>query len=326
MKVHRVLSVLFVLWWAWPALAMAQPTEVSLTEYERLLRAAYAAAQRGDRLELQALADELTIVSHVRMPDGQLASVDQRWLTEALLESEPDLLAVTARLGALIDALPPSTTPPAQALQRWEEVFNEPPFDRNGPGWLEQFFEWLFGLLERLNPPLPEVPIDGPQSDASSNLRPFVWIGIGLAMLIFGGVLFFWIREVRLTTQAPKQQTPTAEADPITCSEAQRLAAAARQAGDRRSAVRYLYLAALLWLDEQGLLHYDRSLTNREYLQQLRDRPSLRDRLAPVVNTFDAVWYGQQVIDEQAFARYEQQVAAIKAITTQMGRAYEATA
>ncbi|RMD73583.1 MAG: DUF4129 domain-containing protein, partial [Chloroflexi bacterium] len=83
------------------------------------------------------------------------------------------------------------------------------------------------------------------------------------------------------------------------------MAAAARQAGDRRSAVRYLYLAALLWLDEQGLLHYDRSLTNREYLQQLRDQRSLRDRLAPVVNTFDAVWYGQQVIDEQAFARYE---------------------
>ncbi|RMD73582.1 MAG: hypothetical protein D6823_13105 [Chloroflexi bacterium] len=63
----------------------------------------------------------------------------------------------------------------------------------------------MFDLLERLNPPLPEVPIDGPQSDASFNLRPFVWIGIGLAMLIFGGVLFFWIHEVRLTIQAPKQ-------------------------------------------------------------------------------------------------------------------------
>ncbi len=48
MKIHRVLSVLFVRWCAWPALAIAQPTEVSLTECERLLRAAYAAAQRGD--------------------------------------------------------------------------------------------------------------------------------------------------------------------------------------------------------------------------------------------------------------------------------------
>ncbi len=75
--------------------------------------------------------------------------------------------------------------------------------------------------------------------------------------------------------------------------------------------MRFLYLAALLRLDERDLLRYDRAMTNREYLEQTRDNPVLRARLAPVVDTFDRVWYGHVPLDATAFADYRAQVEAL---------------
>ncbi|MCX7858799.1 MAG: DUF4129 domain-containing protein, partial [Chloroflexus sp.] len=84
MSLRPLLIVLVAIWWGWPALVAAQSAEVSLADYDRLLRATHAAAQRGDLLDLQVLAGELAAITQVRMPDGQLAQVDQGWLTAAL--------------------------------------------------------------------------------------------------------------------------------------------------------------------------------------------------------------------------------------------------
>lgn len=321
MRLRRWLIIVFAVWWGWPALVAAQPAEVSLADYDRLLRAAHAAAQRGDLLDVQALAAELAAIKQVRMPDGQLAQVDQSWLTTALASGDPDLPAIAARLGALIDALaPPGTVPAEVALRQWQAVYNEPPFNREGEGWLTQFLNWLFDLLDQLIPDLPDVPVpEGPANPAA--FTPLVWVILGIAAVLIVGLLTFWARGVRRNLRAPVKAPAGDGEDPVTFGEAQRLAAEARQAGDRRSAVRYLYLAALLWLDEQGLLRYERSLTNREHLHRLRSQPPVRDLLAPVVATFDAVWYGFQPIDDQAFARYEQQVAAVQSLTKSAGTA-----
>ncbi|WP_082908929.1 DUF4129 domain-containing protein [Chloroflexus islandicus] len=322
MSVRQWLIIVLAVWWGWPALAAAQPADVSLADYDRLLRAVHAAAQRGDLLDVQALAAELAAIKQVRMPDGQLAQVDQSWLTAALASGDPDLPAIAARLGALIDALaPPATVPAEAALRQWQAVYNEPPFNREGEGWFTRFLNWLFDLLDQLSPDLPDVPVPEGAGANPAAFTPVVWAILGIAAVLIVGLLVFWARGVRRTLRAPVKAPAGDGEDPVTYSEAQRLAAEARQAGDRRSAVRYLYLAALLWLDEQGLLRYERSLTNREHLHRLRSQPPVRDLLAPVVATFDAVWYGFQPIDDQAFARYEQQVAAVQSLTKSAGTA-----
>ena len=76
--------------------------------------------------------------------------------------------------------------------------------------------------------------------------------------------------------------------------------------------MRYLYISALLWLDERDILRYDRALTNREYLERVRDNPALRARMAPIVETFDRVWYGHLPIDAESFAAYQQQIEALR--------------
>ncbi|MEI7769472.1 MAG: DUF4129 domain-containing protein, partial [Chloroflexales bacterium] len=106
------------------------------------------------------------------------------------------------------------------------------------------------------------------------------------------------------------------DADPeaaLGAAEAAQRAGDLARAGDYRRATRMLYLSSLLWLDESGRLRYDRSLTNREYLERLGDSPNLRERLRPVVETFDQVWYGDIALDAAGFAAYAGQVAALRA-------------
>ena len=94
--------------------------------------------------------------------------------------------------------------------------------------------------------------------------------------------------------------------------ERQKQAGEIARGGDYRAAMRYLYLSALLWLDERDMLRYDRALTNREYLERLRDNAMLRERLRPMVETFDQVWYGHAPLDAQALAAYRAQVEALR--------------
>jgi len=67
-----------------------------------------------------------------------------------------------------------------------------------------------------------------------------------------------------------------------------------------------------LWLEERGVLRYDRTLTNREVLEAVPTGSPLRGRLAPVVQTFDRVWYGFDEIDQAAFDAFRQQVAGLR--------------
>ncbi len=318
------IAIWIISWWLWPVHIFAQPMELSLADYDRLLRATYAAAQRGDLLELQTLAAELMAINKVHMPDGQTAHVDHRWLAEALAPSAPDTSAIAIRLGALIDALPPSTAVTTDALKQWEAVLNEPPFNRDrSASWLTRFLDWLLEGLTNLIPDFPDVPV-APGLSNPSQITPIVWGILAITALLFGGLIFFWARNMRRALRPVIQLAkPDAEADPVTFSEAQQMAEAARRAGDRRNAVRYLYLAVLLWLDEQKLLSFQRELTNREYLSRLRDQPPLYAQLTPIIATFEAVWYGLQTIDEHAFRAYEQQVATL---IGQTGTRYEATA
>jgi hypothetical protein len=96
--------------------------------------------------------------------------------------------------------------------------------------------------------------------------------------------------------------------EPATSSGAVDRAAEFAAAHDYRSAIRYLYLSSLLLLDERGLIHYDSSLTNREHLRQVHNRPQLHDLLRGIVNVFEDVWYGYASVDEAFYQQYLQHI------------------
>lgn len=63
--------------------------------------------------------------------------------------------------------------------------------------------------------------------------------------------------------------------------------------GDYTAAVRCLFLSLVYAFDESGRLHFEPSLTNREYLHGLLRRPEQETALRVFVDVLDDNWYGQ---------------------------------
>jgi hypothetical protein len=289
-----------------PAYAQDQPPD--LQTYTGWVREAFAAAQRNDRLGLEEAAARLAATSSVRVSGGATIAVDNGWLREALGEAQPDLPAIAARLGAILDALAqPASAAPADARERLKQLLDKPPFKQSEqdtqPGWLRAFLDWLIRALEQLLRPV------GRATAATGNTIAWVIGIVGLALLL--AVIVYLLRGLRRGIIAESQIEDDPEAN-LTAKSALDQASGLARGGDYRTAVRYLYLSALLWLDERNLLRYDRALTNREYLERVRENPALRARMAPIVDTFDRVWYGHMPIDADAFEAYRKQIEALR--------------
>lgn len=299
-----------------PALCLAAPvaaqgTEADAATYAALAREALAAAQRRDRIGLQDSGARLAAVETVRLGDGTRVAVDNRWLAEATRSNDPNYPLIAARLGALVDALAaPSAPPPPDALDRLQRLLDGPPFrdepqDRLAEALREQLILLLARLFGATGNALFATPLGAliAATGLLLLLAVFVYLGLGLRRAVAG--------------EAQARDDPEAH---LTAQEAYEQAGALARGGDRRTAVRYLYLAALLALDERGKLRYDRALTNREYLERAASDPALCARLAPVVETFDRVWYGHVPLDSAAFASYQAQVEALRQFSDKTAR------
>lgn len=307
---HRWLLLLLILAWAAPASAQGQPLD--LATYELTLREARAAAARGDRLEVEQAAPALAEATAVRMPDGALAPVDNAWLAAELRKPAPDLPMVAARLGALIDALSaPADAAPAGALVRLDEILARPPFAQREvrprePGPIDRLLEWLLEQLGRMFESVARVAGGPPGTTVS-------WLFVALGVALVLAVLVVWLRGLRRTLRGEATLVAPAALAARDTADARAQARALAETGDYRGAVRLLALAALLWLDERGVLPYDPHQTNREHLGRLRQAPAARERLAPVVDTADRVWYGGAPLDAAGYAELERQVEALGA-------------
>jgi hypothetical protein len=299
--------------------ASAQTAPPTLDAYQQLITEAYAAAQRSDRIGLDQRAEQLLAIDRVLLPDGSTTPVDNRWLTGALAEEPPQYAVITAQLGAILDVLGQSRgTIEPDALQRLEQVYEVPPFKSRAlpAAWnrfwemvgeaISDFFRNLFGSL-----PTPAIT---PAAPASFNgLTPTGWALLLIGLLLVVAIVIYAVRGIRRTVVAEARARAEAdEEETMTASEAVERAHLDARSGDYRAAARHLYLSSLLWLEERGMLRYDRSRTNREYLRQIRGKP-VHDDLLPVVETFESVWYGNHPLDDHGFREYERQVQALRA-------------
>ena len=79
--------------------------------------------------------------------------------------------------------------------------------------------------------------------------------------------------------------------------------------GDRRLALRALYLSVLAALGERGLLAIARHKSNRDYLLELRrrarDRDEVQGAFARNVGRFERVWYGEHPADDALLAEFQ---------------------
>jgi hypothetical protein len=265
-----------------------------------LLRSAISSSQqRASRIsEVLALWRG---VDHVRVDENTTISVDMAWLVTPL-EGTPSTEILT-RLADRIDALNEecSRSPRCSVDQRQDakdalaKLMQEPRFTY-GPEGEEADIDW---------PKLPDLT------------WLFNLFQIAFLVAVIGGIValvFFAIRVLRNRGRT-KSDFDDANNDPTTSAEAVNRALGSENEGDYRSAIRYLYLSSLLLLDERNVMKYEPTLTNREHLQRISNRPHLSDALQPVVNTFDRVWYGFATVDTSAYAEFRRNVERLREVT-----------
>ncbi len=269
------------------------------------VRAARALTGADQRAKLDAAAATLDSMSAVALPDGSVVPVDNADLAHALRATAPDLDALerdlTARREAGRDRTSPS--PPAGADDRLRAVLARPEFQYQDESQFQQslgeFFANLFDRIVRVL------------------LTPAVqYVIIVIGGLLLGGVLLYVLQGMggaAVTGTALRDLDAVADED-LNAAQAWQRATDLAAGGDYRTAVRYLYLSSLRFLEEAGRLRYDRALTNREYVRQVEGQPDLAEPVRAVVNTFDRTWYGFIPVDAQAYEQFIAQVQALRQV------------
>lgn len=240
-------------------------------------------------------------VEAIRLGSDRIVPVELGWIHAALIDGQPATLEELDRqVNALLDyhvnrgddrfaASDPSLTTLAEVLR--DPRFQYPDFTAT---------------------PFQEVqPVEVVQTDSLSTVAQLILVAAGVAILILVIVYFAHNLQVQPTTI----DTIVSD-DPTTSSDAKTLADDHAQSRDYRTAIRYMYLASLLMLDEKGIIRYDSALTNGEHLRHLTNKPHVHDLLRHVINAFEEVWYGYLPIDEAYYQQFRQQVDELYRMST----------
>lgn len=183
------------------------------------------------------------------------------------------------------------------------------------PGWLAKlfkaFWEWLTKRRDADREANPEIELSAEPAMAGANA-----VMIGAVVLVAAVLLFILIRSFKrdksneteldesggLSQQPLDHDTMSALSKPpeTWAGLADELAAK----GEHREAIRHLYLALLSRLHRDGVIDYDPTLSNWEYLFAFKGASSLKAGFKELTRRFDFAWYGNLGVDALAYAMF----------------------
>jgi hypothetical protein len=299
-----------------PAAQAQQTPPLPVDDYWQLLQDTQSVVSsvadppsEADLARLAEAGERLKGVTAVTLPNGSTIPVNQSFLATKLQASPPDVEQINQLLASQLAARQTWLQSGRQSADTavLREILAQPQFQ-----WPEQELspirQWLNDLIERLREFLRRFQREGSDGRITiPNLSNILTWGGAILLAL---VLFYSLRGLfqDFVADAELQHSGGANALPLTADSAFNRAQNLSSSGDYRTAVRYLYLSLLLMLEERGLLRYDRSKTNREYLRSVAQQPELAATLRDIIDVFDRVWYGFQTLDETAYARYAAQV------------------
>ena len=255
--------------------------------------------EKARRIEEAAEAWERT--KAVALEGGAVLPIDTReWVR--LLRTDPvDVDALREKLGALEEMRVVWPAEPSVPLNRGllEQILARPEFQYSEET-KSPLGEWLGSISDRLREFLARILGGG--EIALAIRSPLGMLATGIAVLLLLAVLALVARGLISGWVAAEELAGPQGESLMTSQSATREAERFMGASDFRAAIRYLYLAALLRLEEAGLFRYDRTLTNREVLQSLSHMPAVTQPLGWIVQEFERVWYGFQMVDQAAYA------------------------
>lgn len=303
------------------ALALTQPISPE-TFWERVeqtlttLRDLRSKPEETVNLALDKLAGEWSQVDALTVPDPDNAGktltipIDTSSIVSQLRKRPYNISQLINRFNGLQEARKHSPTRSFDQaeLDALKEILKNPDFQWDQPpSPLEDFWNQLWN---RINEWLNQV------FNSDDGVRvpiPGEAFSIG-ASVILAIVLLFVFRSLfgDFLLDAAAKDEQVAGDELLTAESALQKAKDISRGGDYRTAVRYLYISSLLTLDERGLMRFDRSKTNREYLRSVAAYPQLSAPLRDVIDVFDRVWYGFQPLDADSFQHYAEKVDQLR--------------
>ncbi len=298
------------------AATINESTSIGEDAYWQLVQSSLETVSRLDGLpdkeikqKLADLASQWEAVTEVNV-NGQVIPVDNGYLIGLLRADEPDLEQIGGLLNALLAAheKQPARIFSTADLEPLHAILSLPEFAWAQPApnplsdWLQKLLEALDKLWRRI---FGDEPVRIPVNNTVLSVIATV-ILIVVFVFIFRSLFNDFIKEEHLNGDEDGENVP------LTAESAFEKAQTLSRGGDYRSAVRYLYLSSLLALDERGVLRYDRSKTNREYLRSVSNSPELAAPLGEVIEVFDTVWYGYHSLEDESFQRYSDRVKELK--------------
>jgi hypothetical protein len=155
---------------------------------------------------------------------------------------------------------------------------------------------------------------------AGANVVMVVALVLVAAVLLF--ILVRSLQRGRRVEQAPDEQQGL-EAQPL---EGDSMSALARPPetwagladelaarGEFREAIRHLYLALLSRLHRDGVIDYDPTRSNWEYLLAFKGTAPTKTAFRELTRRFDFAWYGNLGVDSLAYTMFRQLIAPILA-------------
>ena len=181
--------------------------------------------------------------------------------------------------------------------QRFQEIIVE---------WIGNFFERLFNRFDFEFSP---TAINTPRGIVSTS---FTIIGIILAIVALVFVYKNFLRKYDEYEYDLSDIFEELAKKNYTVSELIRLSEDAETDANRRLAIRYRYIAAILHLTEKQIIEIKPSATNAVIAAQIRvATPSLLPRFKVVADAFHLAWFGYKDIDDSAYTAFAAQISAI---------------
>lgn len=291
----------------------AQSSIVTLDEYWKIIaniRDDLNNAEAEDPAVRPNAVEQLAAISEIELPDGRLQAINHSFLISELQNENNSLESLATLLTAYLSSRQgwPDPSLPQLNEAALDEILSQPAFQYSvaEPNFLQRLWQDIRQGVEDFF--LRLFPED-------SNIRlPLNNLIVIVATVLVALVLAYALRGViaDFTADAAMSAEEELGGEPLTAELALQRAQELSTGGDYRTAVRYLYLSSLLLLEERGLLRYDRSLTNREYLRTVAHRPELAAILREVIDVFDRVWYGFQTLTASEYDAYARRVETLR--------------
>ncbi len=307
------LFIIFTIFIAAVPPTQAQSSPIPLADYWETIdqiRDRLTNAPDEDTDERETAVTTLTTLTQIELADGRIQPINHSFLIRQLQNETVSNETLATLLTAYHSSRQgwPDPTLPTLDEAALDDILSQPQFDYTPeePNFLQRIWQNIRQSIEdfflRLFP-----------DDANVRL-PIGNLVVILATVLVAIVLAYALRGLigDITADAALSAEEELGGEPLTADLALQKAQELSTGGDYRTAVRYLYLSSLLLLEERGLLRYDRSLTNREYLRSVANRPELAATLREVIDVFDRVWYGFQTLTASEYDAYARRVETLK--------------